>query len=85
LTKSGLKPEELRFTWYYYGTDWDTVVPIIQANLAQVGIQVELAKEDYASNLRRRKEGQHILALGWWSMRPDPERKSSGFARINSA
>jgi peptide/nickel transport system substrate-binding protein len=52
----------------------ETVARIIQHNLHDVGIDVDVVKQDIDTHLRRTQDGQHDLCLlGWTGDNADPD------------
>lgn len=64
LAEAGYAPGDLNLTMYsFQGSLWGDVGTLIQANLADVGINVELAQTEFPSYRDLHTSGQHDIAL----------------------
>ena len=74
LDASGVK---LPFEFTIY-TDQDPVrkqeVQVLQANAAEVGINIQTEALDRAAWLARHQSGDFLAVLSWWGYRPDPDQ-----------
>ena len=72
LEKAGL-PSPLKFTYY---TSEDPVrereAQVYQANLADLGVTIDIQKEQTAAFNARVDKGDYNLTATWWGWRPDP-------------
>lgn len=72
LEKSGV-PKPWKFTMY---TTVDPVrqkeLQIIQANLAELGVETSIQQEQGAAATARNTNGDYVLTISWWGQRPDP-------------
>jgi peptide/nickel transport system substrate-binding protein len=72
LDQSGL-PSPIKFTYYI---DDDPVrereAQIYQANLNDIGVSIDIQKEQTAAANARQDKGDYNFTFSWWGWRPDP-------------
>ena len=70
---TGLSPDEMEFEWYMSASQDESGLTVIQANLAQVGINFDIVRVDGATNSQLRRDSKLTATLGGWTRRPDPD------------
>ena len=70
---TGLSRDELKFNWYLSASQDEAGLTVIQANLAEVGINFDIVRVDGATNSQLRRDSELTATLGGWTRRPDPD------------
>ena len=72
LDQSGL-PSPIKFTYYIgEGPVAEREAQIYQANFADIGVTMDIQKEQEAAANARQDSGDYNLTPTWWGWRPDP-------------
>ena len=75
LEKSGyVQPEGQKFTISTMGDLNTKMAVVIQANLADIGIDVEVSQSTVASHMEQCGQGNFEMAIMGWATAPDPDR-----------
>lgn len=76
IKEAGYSDGELTFTINSYGDD--RVAPVIQSNLADIGVNVKIDNMDKATFVEKNRVGDVQCGLNGWTTSADPDRFFSG-------
>jgi peptide/nickel transport system substrate-binding protein len=62
----------------YQDQPYEKALQIVQANLAELGINLSITVRDLASVTESFQKGEYDFSVNWWGYRPDPDQWISG-------